>query len=458
MKIAALISKPGTRRAITSKINVAVWATELGLVSGLACVGVRLTFRMLQWVLVQHTGLLPQAAATLSAERRVMTPIVGAALATAVLWAVRRWANPSHYREYVDAVRHDQGRIPFSSTLYRTVSSAFSVATGAAIGREGSMIQFATAVTSWLGKHSPVRSLSLARQVSYGAAAAVAAAYQAPVAGVFFAFEIVLGAWPWDEIPTVACASTAGWLVSRLVLGAGPLFAVHHTFSLNASALWTIPLALLLGCIGPLYQLLFRSVHFASRWPAALLWGGVAVGFLSLWSPAVWGNGDVALLDALAGTAALRRIAFLFLLRLLATTVCVGTGTVGGVFTPTLFAGASLGLVAGDLLHVSQPVLFAIAGLSAFLAAVTHAPFMASLMAVELTGQYELLPLLLALSLGAWFVARRLSPRALYGASVQASALDYENSKLTIHLGPAKRSTLNPPSRSRHPNHSQPVA
>jgi chloride channel protein, CIC family len=427
MTLSILMSKPASRGAIAGRIKVAVWAAVLGLVSGLACVGVRLTFRTLQWVFVQHTGLLPQAAATLSPERRVMTPILGAALATAVLWIVRRWGNLSCFQEYVDAVRHHQGRIPFSSTLWRTVSSAFSVATGAAIGREGSMIQFATAVTSWLGEHSPFRSVSLSRQVAYGAAAAVAAAYQAPLAGVFFALEIVLDAWLWAEIPALAFASTAGWLASRMVLGAGPLFAVHHTLALNASALWALPLTLLLGCIGPVYQRLLRSLHFASRLPAALLWGGVVVGLLSLSCPVVWGNGDMALLGALAGTPALRSIALLLLLRLLATTVCVGTGTVGGVFTPTLFAGASLGLAAGHLLHVSQPVLLAIVGLSAFLAAVTHAPFMASLMAVELTGQYELLPLLLALNLVAWFVAKRLSPRSLYGASVQASVTDSEN-------------------------------
>jgi CIC family chloride channel protein len=421
MTLSVLISKPASRSAIAGRIKVAVWAAALGLVSGLACVGVRLTFRMLQWVFLQHTGLLPEAAATLSPWRRGMTPILGAALATAVLWAVRRWGNPYRFQDYVDAVRYHQGRIPFSSTLWRTISSAFSVATGAAIGREGSMIQFATAVTSWLGEHSSFRSVSLSRQVAYGAAAAVAAAYQAPLAGVFFALEIVLGAWPWAELPALAVASTAGWLASRMVFGASPLFAVHHTLTLSTGALWALPLALLLGCIGPVYQRLLGSLHFASRWPAAMLWGGLAVGLLSLLRPEVWGNGDVALLETLTGAPALGSIAFLLLLRLLATTACVGTGTVGGVFTPTLFAGASLGLAAGHLLHVAQPVLLAIAGLSAFLAAVTHAPVMASLMAVELTGHYEVLPGLLLLNLGASFVAKRLSPRSLYGTSIRTS-------------------------------------
>jgi CIC family chloride channel protein len=199
---------------------------------------------------------------------------------------------------------------------------------------------------------------------------------------------------------------------------------VHHTLAFSASVLWTVPLALLLGCIGPLYQRLLGSLRFAIRWPAVLLWGGMAVGLLSLLRPEVWGNGDVALLETLTGAPALGSIAFLLLLRLVATTVCVGTGTAGGVFTPTLYAGAALGLAAGHLLHVAQPELLATVGLSAFLAAVTHAPLMAGLMAVELTGQYELLPALLVLNLTASFVAKRLSPRSLYGASVLTSVTD----------------------------------
>jgi CIC family chloride channel protein len=162
-------------------------------------------------------------------------------------------------------------------------------------------------------------------------------------------------------------------------------------------------------------------MHFFGRWPGALLWAGLVVGLLSLLRPAVWGNGDVALLETIAGSTDLRGIASLLLLRLVATALCVGAGTAGGVFTPTLFAGASLGLIAGQLLHVAQPTLLAVAGLSAFLAAATHAPMTAGLMAVELTGCYELLPLLLVLNFCACFVAKRLSSRLLYSDFVPPS-------------------------------------
>jgi chloride channel protein, CIC family len=410
----AMSREISAQRSLGNRLVAWAWAAAVGAASGLACVAVRLIYRMLQWVFVQHTGFLPEAAAALSPERRLLTPMLGAIGATAVLWAVRRWSAPSEFQGYVEAIRFEDGRIPFRATLWRTLSSAFSVASGAAIGREGSMIQFAAAVSSWVGARSPVRTVSLAQQVAYGAAAAVAAAYHAPLAGVFFASEIVLGGWAWAELPPLLLASTAGWFASGLLLGWGPLFLIHGLIPVSWQMLWAVPLALSLGAIGPLYQASLRGLRFARRWPMALVWGGLVVGVLSLRNPAVWGNGDVALIHLLTGAPALSAIAAVLVLRLLATSFCVGTGTVGGVFTPTVFAGAAFGLAAGHLFQLTNPVLLAVVGMSALLAAVTHAPIMAALMAVELTGQWHLLPLLLILNLTACRIARSISSHSLY--------------------------------------------
>jgi chloride channel protein, CIC family len=401
------------RRAVA--LVPGMWAALLGLVSGTACVGVRIFFRMLQWIFVQHTGLLPEAAASLAPVLRVLTPILGATVATGVIWGVHKWSRSAlQFEEYVEAVRSQNGRIAFAPTFWRTLSSAFSVATGAAVGREGSMIQFAAAVTSWVGERSPTHAIPLSRQVAYGAAAAVAAAYQAPIAGLFFAMEIVLGEWIWEEMPRLTLASGAGWLVSRMLLGGGPLFPVHEQFILSREILWTIPVAMLLGLVAPLYQRMLRSLRFARHLPFPLVWAGCVVGLLSLLRPAVWGNGDMALLETLGPVQAAWSIGGLLAVRLVATTCCVGAGTVGGVFTPTLFAGAAGGLIVGLVMHVSQPVLFAVVGLSVFMSAVTHAPWMSSFMAAELTGQWHLLPLLLIGNMISLIVARRLSPHSLY--------------------------------------------
>jgi CIC family chloride channel protein len=414
MTTATVANVRGTKRSVASLLLApSVWAIVLGAASGSACVAIRLFFRLLQWVFVQQTGMLPIAAATLPPGRRILTPIIGAALATLVVWMMRSWAPDLHFEEYVEAVRLRNGRIPLLSTVWRTASSAFSVASGAAIGREGSMIQFAAAISSWVGERSPLRNLSLSRQVAYGAAAAVAAAYQAPIAGIFFVTEI-LGEWAWSDIPQLLSASGTGWLISRLLLGAGPLFPVRGSLLITHDLLWVLPLTLVLGALGPAYQKLLHFSGAAKRLPFALLWSGLAVGVLALIEPKVWGNGDAALLVILQNKTMLLGIFSVFTFRLVATTFCVGTGTVGGVFTPTLFAGAALGLATGHLLHNPEPSILAICGMGLLMAAVTHAPVMAALMAVELTGQWHLLPIILPCNLLASLIARTISRESLY--------------------------------------------
>ena len=414
MTTATVTNVRGTERAVTSWLASTGWAIVLGAASGSACVAIRLFFRLLQWVFVQQTGMLPIAAATLPPARRVLTPLIGAGMATIVLWMMRKRAPGLHFEEYVEAVRLRDGRIRLLSTVWRTASSAFSVATGAAIGREGSMIQFAAAISSWVAERSPLRNLSLSRQVTCGAAAAVAAAYQAPIAGLFFATEIVLGKWAWNDIPELLLASTTGWLVSRLLLGAGPLFQVKGSMPMTHDLLWVLPLALILGGVGPAYQKLFHLCRAAKRLPFALLWGGLAVGVLALIEPKVWGNGDAALLGMLRNETMLLGILSVLACRLVATIFCVGTGTIGGVFTPTLFTGAAIGLAAGHLLHNPEPTTLAICGMGLLMAAVTHAPLMASLMAVELTGQWHLLTIILPCNLLSSFIARTISRESLY--------------------------------------------
>ena len=186
---------------------------------------------------------------------------------------------------------------------------------------------------------------------------------------------------------------------------------------------------MLFGVAGPGYQWLLGSLKAARRLPLALLCSGMAVGGLSLLDPRVWGNGDTGLQTALgigafAGVALTAGALFrLLLLRLAANLACVWTGTIGGAFTPTLFVGALAGALIGHVLPPGEAGAFwAITGMSLLMAAVTHAPLMAAFMAVELTGNWALLPLLLPLNFVAWFLASRLSSQAMYAIASQSPA------------------------------------
>lgn len=414
-------------------------AIILGVISGLAASLLRLGFRGLAWCFT-HNNISPaMAAASLPPVRRFLTPILGALCAILVLVLRRKNARrlgrePRHYVEYVEAVRRGHGHIPLVPNLWRTASAAFSVATGAAIGREGSMIQFAAAVTSWFQerlRNPRFRHLlpGPALAVACGVAGGVTTAYMAPVAGVFFAAEIVLGDFRLTQLPHLVLAAAAGWGVSTALLGPGPLYPTRVHLQLTWTLLLLPILALGFGAFGPLYQRIIRSLRSARRLPFAIAIAGALVGALSLVDPRVWGNGDAGLSAALGQAVvpglsiAASSLAILLVLRTLATTFCVGTGTVGGVFTPTLFTGGALGALAGyALVHFAvpaDPLLFAIVGMSALIAAATHAPLMASFVAVELTGDWRLLPALLVLNTLAWILARRLSSDALYAIATQ---------------------------------------
>jgi CIC family chloride channel protein len=390
-------------------------ASAIGAISGLACAGVRLFFQFLQSCITGHAGLLPDAAEALPIWRRALTPALGGIAAMTVTFLARRAAPGLHATEYVEAVRFEEGRISLPATLWRTVSSAFSVATGAPIGREGSMIQFAAAVVSFVGQRLCPMTLPLADLVTCGAAAGVAAAYQAPAAGVFFALEIVLGRFAWRKLPWLAVAAGAGELASRVVLTGGPLFPVRGSMAVSGESLAVaVGLAALMGAMGPTYLWLLRSLRWAQRVPFPLLWSGAAAGAASLFATRVWGNGDAALLEILQTHPAFRALALMFVLRVCTTVFCAGTGTVGGVFTPTLFAGGALGLLLCQAVHEPNALLFSVIGMGALLAAATHAPCMASLMTAELTGSWSTFPLVLVCNLLAWQIARRLSRHSLY--------------------------------------------
>ena len=404
-------------------IKLLSFAAVFGFASGGACVAARLFFELMQRALTGHFGSLPEAAQQMPLWQRALTPAIGAAGAICVARVAKYFRGSAKFQEYIEAVQRGNGSIPFLPTLWRTVSSAFSIATGAAIGREGSMIQFAAGAASALGNWWRTAT-PLATRVTWGVAGAVAAAYQAPIAGAFFAAEIANGKIIIGQLIPLLIAAEAGAVVSKAVLGSGPLFAAPATAPLDIrSALLVLAAGAIIGALGPLYYWVIRCLRNARHWPASLVWSGLFIGAISLIQPMVWGNGDVALRSLLQATPAAGAVLTLAVLRLCATSFCVGTGTVGGVFTPTAFTGAAIGLVLAHALHATSPLPFAIAGLAALLASTTHAPLMAAFMAAELTGQWALFPVIFLSSLIAWQIARRLSPHSLYSLATPEPAM-----------------------------------
>ena len=424
-------------RVVFRYFQVLSAAVVTGVCSGLACVAVRMILKFLEKVITGHSGLLATAASELPFWRRIITPVIGAVAATLILRLTRRNSGLQESSDYIEAVRFQSGRIEFSATVWRTLSSAFSVSSGAAVGREGSMIQFAASVVSRFGKAWQPAHFSLSQQVACGVAAAVATVYQAPIAGMFFAWEIVLGrkVWGkqrWSDVLPLLVAAWTGALTGHYLLEGGPLFQVYALQKVGLAEM--IPLcamAALTGILGPAYFHLLQLAHVLKKWVMPLAWGGLAVGLLSCIRTETWGNGDSALLAVMHNSLELRTILLILLLRLCATAICVGAGTVGGVFTPTLFAGSVIGLVFGTGLHAVWPSTVGpyrciVFGIGCLLASVTHSPFMAAFMTSELTGTWRVFPQVLACCLVSSAIASKISPDSLYAVATPEPAKQIE--------------------------------
>ncbi len=328
------------------------------------------------------------------------------------------------------------GRLPFRSAMVKFLSSLVSIGTGASAGREGAITQLsATLASKWgqLAKWPPYRLRLL---VGCGAAAGISAAYNAPISGAVFAALIVVGNFSMNLFAPLVFASVVATIVSRSFFGLRPWYTVPpFEFTRLTQLPWFLFLGVAAGLVGAFF---LKGLNLAEgrfkriKLPiyARLALGGLIVGLIALVVPGVWGNGYVITNRILqghypAGLEGLRIIGFLFLAKFAATVATVGSGTVGGVFTPTLFLGASLGATFGLTLQYAGAAqglpltTFALVGMGGMLAATTRSPLLAMIMILEISLDYSLMPPLMLASVVAILTAKRFHPASIYTEPLQ---------------------------------------
>ena len=284
---------------------------------------------------------------------RLTIPAVGGLLAGAVLFFGMRWHGGVTTTDYMEAVVLGDGKISTRRSLVKCLSAMFTIASGGSIGREGPLVQLSSLVASLAGRMQHWSTPRLRLLVGCGAAAGIASAYNAPIAGALFVAEIVLGSVAMEIFGPLVFSSVIATLTVRGFLGSDPLYDIPP-FQLNSN--WEIVPYLLLGLFAGLVapwflRLLDASEHLAGRVPRSGLSqnvvGGLIVGALAVFHPEVCGNGYSAVNAILRGEWVWQIVAVILLFKVLATAATFGSGAVGGVFTPTLFVGASLGYFFG---------------------------------------------------------------------------------------------------------------
>ena len=329
----------------------------------------------------------------------------------------------------IEAVVLGTARIPLVRSVLRAAASWVAIATGNSLGREGPLIQAGAAAGEGARQLFGLDDAEARLALAAGVAAGFASAYNAPIAAVLFVVEIVTGVLVLEAAVPIAIASVIATVITRLAVGAAPLYGAHGQGTWQLGELVAFAgLGLLAAPVGvgflrvlALAERGWRTVP--SPWRTAL--GGLACGAVLCVLPAASGNGFEPLRGILDGRIAALAVAWLVLGKVIATAASVGSGQPGGVFTPTLLVGGcagalyALGLRAllGDA-AIAPPELYALVGFAAALAATTHAPLMATVLACELSGDYGLvLPLLVATALAAG-LARRLYVDSVYTAEL----------------------------------------
>jgi len=402
-----------------------LWAALIGVAGGLATVAFHEGTVFTENFATGHPGSLVAAAEALPPWQRAITPALGGFAAGVFLWWARRISKGKKQADYLEAIAVGDGRQDVRNTLLRSASSLCTIASGGSIGREGAMVQLAAATGSWVGQLARFDGDNLRLLLACGAAAGFASAYDAALSGAIFIAEIVYGTLVIRRLGPLMVASVMANVTVHQVLG---YEAVYKIPPLYVTSLWDLPLFLLTGVLlGALAPLFMGFLDGARRLagciplgiPLKLALGGLVVGAISAWRPEVWGNGYSVVNAVLHTPWPLSLILWVLVAKIFATAATTGSGAVGGVFTPTIFVGALLGLLAGSGAHAlwhgsSLPIVYSVIGMGAFLAATTHAPLMSFLIVFEMTLEYQLVPALMLACLAAYHVSRAIRPGSIY--------------------------------------------
>ncbi len=352
-----------------------ILAAGVGVIGGLVNVFFFYATESVKLLFLHRPGDIVEVAKMMDGWQRVVTPALGGLCAGAILYWGLRIVGRQGTSNLLEVVVAGDGRLPFRTAFIKFLSSLVTIGSGGSIGREGGIVQLsATLASKWgqLAKWPPYRLRML---VGCGAASGIAAAYNAPISGAVFASLIVLGNFSMNLFAPVVCASVVAATVSRTFFGINPWYTVPpFEFTRIDQLPWFILLGIAAGVLGAVFlRMLHGSEDFFERMKlpvyVRLTIGGLIVGVIALRFPEVWGNGYEATKSLLSDPNDLLRdpmglthgittehMLLLFLIglllaKLLATLATVGSGAVGGVFTPTLFLGASLGAWFGTSLH-----------------------------------------------------------------------------------------------------------
>ena len=364
-----------------------------------------------------------------AAWRRVLVPTAGALVSGYLLFRYFPNARGSGIPQTKFALFIRNGYISLRTVIGKFVCCAISLASGIALGREGPSVQIGAGIASVIGRRFGLSDANVKALVPTGCAAALATAFNTPIAAVLFSLEEILGDMHAPVLGSVVLSSATAWMVLHLILGDQPLFHVppYQLVSPLEFGIYAI-----LGVVGGLgsvafVKLLLNLRLWFRRLPASTIWlqpvaGGLFVGLIGWFVPEVLGVGYDYVDRVLGGDIPVKTVAVLAILKIVATPMCYSSGNAGGIFGPSLFIGAMLGGATGGIAHslfpavTANPGAYALVGMGTAFAGIVRTPFTSVIMIFEMTRDYAIIVPLMISNLISFMISRTLQPEPIYEA------------------------------------------
>jgi len=407
----------------------------IGLLGGLGAVFLRFLIHFFQDIFWGEWGN------SLSWFRTILVPAGGAFFVGLIIYFFSKEAKGHGVPEVMEAISLKNSIIRPRVVLSKAVASSITIASGGSVGREGPIIQIGSSIGSTIGQIFKLSRKRMETFVACGAAAGIAAAFNAPIAGAMFSVEILLGDFSVSQFTPIVISSVSATVVSRMFYGNYPAFVVPEYDLVHPVEL--LPYAVL-GVVAGFVAILFVKILYflEDRFDSLKVpdfykttIGGFLIGIIGIFFPQIFGVGYKAMDLALLGKMSVWLLLALIFLKIIASSITLGSGSSGGVFAPSLFIGAMTGGFFGNILHnilpkmTAGPGAYALVAMSAVVGASTHAPITAILIIFEMTSDYKIiLPLMIATTISS-FLATKLQKGSIYTLKLMKRGINIHQGK-----------------------------
>lgn len=415
-----------------------VWAVLVGMVGSCMSLFFEWMVEVIQWML---TGIWSDSRvgtfSLVEPEWRMFIPVAGGLVAGCILLFLKK-RMPGQATEYMEAMSIGNGLIKFRASALKVFSAAWSIASGAVIGKEGPIIQSSALIASTVGQHLHVSIPRLRLLVGCGAAAGFTTAFHAPFSGCLFVSEIIIGTVSMDILAPLLIASCTGFVMLHLLGDPTPLYSSpFESFTVFSLSLWCIALGAAAAVAARGWvSLLDAAARYLngrqSLLPLRLAAAGLVVGILAVFYPEVVGNGQALITGLVHEDYGTREALVLLLVKVSAVAVVFGCGTVGGAMTPTLYVGSMVGFIFSTVLtslgmEGNHTVAYAMVGMASFFAVAAQAPLTALVMVVEFSMSGQMIYPLLIGVVSAYGTGKLIRARSMYAASLAGSPASVVN-------------------------------